>query len=128
MPIKNAKEPMPSPMPGSSTSPELILEQLHRILAHPEFHGTPHQEQFLRFVVLETLEGRQGTIKGYTVATQVFGRQVDFDPKIVRVAFPLKRVRSSHTLTAKLELDGGVQEITTLNNVASVTVDTSETR
>jgi TolB-like protein len=55
---------------------------LHRILAHPEFQGTPQQNEFLRFVVLETLDGRQDTIKGYTVATEVFGRKADFDPKI----------------------------------------------
>jgi len=62
--------------------PESVREQLHRILAHREFQGTLQQKEFLRFVVLETLDGRQDTIKGYTVATQVFGRRGDFDPKI----------------------------------------------
>jgi adenylate cyclase len=39
------------------------------------------QREFLRFIVSETLAGKAETIKGYTVATQVFGRKQDFDPK-----------------------------------------------
>ena len=65
--------------PGSS--PDTILEQLNRILSHPEFQATPQQRDILRFVVTETLEGREHQIKGYTVATQVLGRKPDFDPK-----------------------------------------------
>jgi adenylate cyclase len=34
---------------------------------------------FLRFVVEKTLSGRAQEIKGYTVATEVFGRKSDFD-------------------------------------------------
>lgn len=82
MPIKHAKEPGKAPTSDFGIPPELIREQLHRIHAHPEFHGTPQQEKFLRFVVLETLKGRAHEIKGYTVATEVFGRKADFDPKI----------------------------------------------
>ena len=77
VPIKGSGMPEPCVIP-----PESVREQLQKILAHPEFHGTPQQMEFLRFVVLETLDGRQDTIKGYTVATQVFGRNADFDPKI----------------------------------------------
>ncbi len=77
VPSGGMEEPEPCVIP-----PESVREQLHRVLAHPEFHGTLQQKEFLRFVVLETLDGRQDTIKGYTVATQVFGRKADFDPKI----------------------------------------------
>lgn len=77
VPSGGKEEPEPCVIP-----PESVRDQLHRILAHPEFQGTPQQKEFLRFVVLETLDGRQETIKGYTVATQVFGRRADFDPKI----------------------------------------------
>ncbi|MGW8195480.1 MAG: tetratricopeptide repeat protein [Desulforhopalus sp.] len=56
-----------------------IQQQLEKIIASPEFHATSQQCDFLTFVVTETLAGRSGTIKGYTVATQVFGRTEDFD-------------------------------------------------
>ena len=62
-------------------SPDAILEQLDRILSHPEFRATRQQRAFLQFVVTETLEGREHEIKGYTVATQVLGRKANFDPK-----------------------------------------------
>lgn len=54
---------------------------MDRILSHPEFQATPQQRDFLRFVVIETLEGKEHQIKGYTVATQALGRSPDFDPK-----------------------------------------------
>ncbi|MEJ2189349.1 MAG: hypothetical protein P8Y93_07985 [Acidobacteriota bacterium] len=65
--------------PLGGVSPADILEQLERILGHPEFHATEKMKAFLRFVVEETLEGRKHRIKGYTIATKVFGRGDDFD-------------------------------------------------
>jgi adenylate cyclase len=59
---------------------EAIKEQLHRILSSPDFEATARQKEFLRFVTQMFLEGRADEIKGYTVATDVFGRQTDFDP------------------------------------------------
>jgi adenylate cyclase len=56
-----------------------IRRQLQRILGSPDFHATDRQRSFLQFVVKETLSGRSQEIKGYTVATQVFGRKGDFD-------------------------------------------------
>lgn len=61
---------------------EKIQKQLQRILASPEFQATDQQRKFLEFVVTETLAGRVSEIKGYTVATQVFGRNEDFDQAI----------------------------------------------
>jgi adenylate cyclase len=56
-----------------------IREELERILGHREFHATDKMRAFLRFVVEETLAGHKHRIKGYTIATQVFGRGADFD-------------------------------------------------
>ncbi|UCD58120.1 MAG: hypothetical protein JSV16_03120, partial [Candidatus Hydrogenedentota bacterium] len=58
---------------------EKIQKQLERILDSPEFQATDRQREFLQFVVTETLAGRAQGIKGYTVATRVFGRRADFD-------------------------------------------------
>jgi adenylate cyclase len=86
------------------TDPKAIEEQLHRILSSPEFDATPRQKKFLRFVTQMFLEGRAGEIKGYTVATDVFGRKTDFDPStdpIVSVeARRLRRALEHYYLTA----------------------------
>jgi adenylate cyclase len=55
---------------------------MERILASPEFHATDRQKKFLEFVVSEATAGREEEIKGYTIATQVFGRESDFDSNI----------------------------------------------
>ncbi len=62
------------------TDPRVIEEELNRILSSPEFEATARQKKFLRFVTQMSLEGRAGEIKGYTIATEVFGRNEDFDP------------------------------------------------
>lgn len=74
---------------SQSTLPEAIIRaQLERVLTSSEFKGKPMLRGFLRFVVERTLAGVAHEIKGYTVATQVFGRKEDFDPSrdpIVRI-------------------------------------------
>ncbi len=81
MPTKPSKEPRKADRLDPAASRDAILEQLNRVLSHPEFQATPQQRDLLRFVVSETLEGREHQIKGYTVATQALGRNPDFDPK-----------------------------------------------
>ena len=61
-------------------SKQQVEEQLERILASRDFRASDKLSAFLRFVVEETLAGRSDRIKGYTVATEVFGRPADFDP------------------------------------------------
>jgi len=86
------------------TDPKAIEEQLHRVLSSPEFDATARQKEFLRFVTQMFLEGRAGEIKGYAVATDVFGRKADFDPgtdPIVSVeARRLRRALEHYYLTA----------------------------
>jgi len=86
------------------TDPIAIEEQLHRILSSIEFRATARQKKFLRFVTQMFIEGRAGEIKGYTVATDVFGRKTDFDPStdpIVSVeARRLRRALDHYYLTA----------------------------
>ena len=63
-------------------SAEEIRQQLQRILDSPDFNATRQQRAFLDFVVTQTLVGNAQDIKGYTVATQVFGRDENFDQAI----------------------------------------------
>jgi adenylate cyclase len=58
---------------------ENIEQQLQRILDSPEFNAAKQQRKFFKFVAKETLAGRAQEIKGYTIATCVFGRGADFD-------------------------------------------------
>jgi len=85
-------------------SEEAIRAQLDRILEHEEFHATERMRAFLRFVVEETLEGREQQLKGFTIATEVFGRDLDFDPAhdpVVRIqAGRLRRAMERYYLVA----------------------------
>ncbi len=71
-----------------SPDPDTVSQQLERILASDEFRTSGHLSGFLRFIVEETLAGRSGQIKGYSVAVSVFKRPENFDPAedpIVRI-------------------------------------------
>jgi adenylate cyclase len=71
-----------------SISEQDIRQHLNSILEGHEFKDRPALQSFLRFLVDMALSGRSHQIKGYTVATQVFGRGQDFEPMrdaIVRV-------------------------------------------
>jgi len=82
MPPKAKKDPRLCNDSDSALDIEQIRRQLQRILDSPEFKATKSQRDFLQFVVSETLAGRDYEIKGYTVATRVFGRKADFDPNV----------------------------------------------
>jgi tetratricopeptide (TPR) repeat protein len=67
---------------------EEIRAELERILASDIFRSAPQLTAFLTFVVEQTLAGRAGELKGYTIAVEAFGRPPEFDPQsdpIVRV-------------------------------------------
>ena len=85
-------------------SPSAVRAQLERIMQHAAFRASEKQQQFLRFVVVETLAGRALQIKGYTIAVSVYGRSEKFDPQvdpIVRVeAGRLRRALDQYYLTA----------------------------
>ena len=59
-----------------------INEQMDRILNSPEFSSTDAQRSFLKYVVKKAIAGRGDEIKGYALATEVFGRGEDFDQSI----------------------------------------------
>ncbi|MFO1147641.1 MAG: hypothetical protein U1E62_04625 [Alsobacter sp.] len=69
---------MSAPVPAASE----IRETLARIVASDDFRASPNLTAFLKFIVERTLEGREDTIKAYTVATEVLGRPESFDPQV----------------------------------------------
>jgi adenylate cyclase len=75
--------PLPS-VCGTKSSPteESVRQELAKILTSPQFVNSPLLQNFLRFIVEKTLAGESTGIKAYTVATEVLGREADFDPNL----------------------------------------------
>ncbi len=73
-------------------------DQLEKILSNHVFHGAETLKSFLRFVVKKSLEGQDSELKEYTIATEVFGRSDNYDPRIDS----LVRVQAAR-LRSKLE-------------------------
>src|SRR5215469_2929893 len=71
---------------GVAAAPELTipssdtLEHLEEILRSPSFASSRRCQEFLRYVVSEVLEGRADSIKERTIAVDVFGKGLRFDP------------------------------------------------
>ena len=61
-----------------SLSADKIRTQLNRILDHSYFADSKRSCDFLRYIVEETLSGREKFIKGYTIALEVFNRDESF--------------------------------------------------
>jgi hypothetical protein len=58
-----------------------LLEQVEKISASPVLHGSDALCRLLRFLAAESLEKPGTPIKEYRIATEVFGRPAEFDPK-----------------------------------------------
>jgi len=101
---EKASQPSQTPDAAGGLSHESIREQLDRVLGHPEFQATEKTRNFLRFVIEETLSGRKHRLKGYTIATHVFGRGDDFnaaqDPIVSIQAGRLRRALERYYLVA----------------------------
>ena len=61
---------------------EQKLEQLERVLQSRTLQNSESLKAFLRFVVEQTVDGREAQLKEYIIATEVFGRNSDYDPRI----------------------------------------------
>ena len=82
---------------------DAVRAELGRILASSHFDASERNRRFLTFVVEEALAGRTDRIKAYPIATEVFGRDPEFDPQldsIVRIeAGRLRRSLERYYLT-----------------------------
>ncbi len=82
----------------------MVERHLAAVLTSPAFAPSKRCQEFLRFVVEESLSGRAATIKERTIATAVFGRNGSYEPSedsIVRV----KAVEVRRRLAAFYESD-----------------------
>lgn len=86
--VSNTSEPV-------ADSAEIVAE-LHRVLQCRFLKDSQQLRALLRYVVEETLAGRQSGLKEYTLGREVFHRHEDYDPRndaIVRVQASLLRKR-----------------------------------
>ncbi len=85
---------------GQQPSPEEIRAALNAVLSSEVFSNSPRLQEFLRYVVQETLLGRGSHIKGKTIAVDVYHRDLTTDSgaqNLVRVeARRLRRLLSDH--------------------------------
>jgi adenylate cyclase len=73
---------------AAQPTPTEVRAALAQILRSRCFGQAGRASDFLRFVVEQTLAGHGRNLKGYVIATAVFGRPADFDPQndpLVRV-------------------------------------------
>ena len=68
-------------MPPLAPDEAAIRQQLDRVLQSPGFARNERMSRFLQFVVLLTVEGRGAELKETVIATEVFGRPSDYNPK-----------------------------------------------
>jgi hypothetical protein len=61
---------------------EQKIEQLEKVLHSRTLQNSENLKAFLRFVVEKTLVDEDAQVKEYTIATEVFGRKSDYDPRI----------------------------------------------
>ncbi len=83
-------------MPIAESDANAARRQLDRVLASDGFSRNERLARFLRFVVEQHLEGRDGEIKESVIAIEVFGRSPDHDPRqdsIVRTEAARLRAR-----------------------------------
>jgi hypothetical protein len=73
--------PVPNPLrvSGSATE-EQVRDELSRVLACHEFRTSKRSQDFLRYVVENTLQGHGDMLKERTIGIEVFGRPTSYDP------------------------------------------------
>ncbi len=69
------------PRMGGAVIPEdEVRAELGRVLASHEFRSSKRSEEFLRYVVENTLSGRTETLRERIIGIEVFGRPTSYDP------------------------------------------------
>ena len=71
---------MAEPAHSPQLSPEIVREELGRVLTSSEFRTSKRSQEFLRYVVEHVLNGQAELLKERTIGIEVFGRSLDYDP------------------------------------------------
>jgi hypothetical protein len=68
------------PPDGAPPGDDLIREELNRVLSSHEFRSSKRSQDFLRYVVENTLQGHADMLKERTIGIEVFGRSTSYEP------------------------------------------------
>jgi len=101
-------------MPPVESEHQAARRHLERILSSPGFARNERLSRFLRFVVEQHLEGRDGELKESLIGIEVFGRAPGYDPKrdpIVRTEASRLRSRLSEYYLGEGKADPLVIEL-----------------
>lgn len=86
-------------MPIDGVEEKDIVSALDNLLNAPNTRISDRGARFLRYIVEKTLAGKSAQLKAYTIAVDVFGRGIDFDPaKDAVVRNEATRLRSALAL------------------------------
>ncbi|HEV2446639.1 MAG TPA: hypothetical protein VGS58_11975 [Candidatus Sulfopaludibacter sp.] len=75
----HAPGPARAQAPDNPTE-EQVREELGRVLASHEFRTSKRSQDFLKYVVENTLQGHADMLKERTIGIEVFGRSTSYDP------------------------------------------------
>lgn len=67
-------------MKSISVDEQALIRHVEKICDCPEFHSKQVLCRFLSYIVSETLAGRGGEIKAFSIGVDVFNKDTDFDP------------------------------------------------
>jgi hypothetical protein len=102
-----------SPLSVPETDRSVIELELARLLAERRFAGAPQMSAFLKYIVVQTLEGNADRIKAYSVGVDALGKPDSFDaqndPSVRVLALRLRK-----TLTAIYATDARAHAIVDL--------------
>lgn len=59
-----------------------IIDQVNRILSSSQICNSNVLAEFLKYIIKETLEGRSGELKEYTIGVAALRREIDFNPQL----------------------------------------------
>ena len=95
---------------NSAISADEVRTELERILANNVFANAEKMKRFLRFVVLETLEGRGERLNEALVGMEVYSNGKAFDPRIdSTVRVEAGRLRAKLREFYESQSDGGLR-------------------
>jgi hypothetical protein len=105
--VAHTSSSLGTPGPGASyaelgITDALVREELERVLASHEFQSSKLCQNFLRYVVENTLHGHTDSLKERTIGIEVFGKPTSYDPSEdagvrVKAGEVRKRLRSYYS-------------------------------
>jgi len=106
---KNVPERITSVKASGPVSSDEVRSELERILADGAFATAEKMKRFLRFIVLETLEGRGDDLNEALVGMEIYSREGTFNPRqdsIVRVEAGRLRAKLREFYETQADRDG----------------------